>query len=113
MLTGERADAIADTVLAAVGDPVFALLDVVRDLLAPHRRVQAAGRRRARHSYRGGRHRNPCQDLDRERGAGAAQQRPEADAARGRPPGRNGPGRHRVEDAMELGFQLPLEVAHL
>src|SRR5690348_7541203 len=52
---GERADAVTNPMLA-VGKAVLALLHALRNLLAPHRRIEAPGRAGARDGDRGRRH---------------------------------------------------------
>ena len=87
VLLRERAYAVADTVLP-VGELRLARSHTLADLLAPVGWVEAAGGRGSGDGDRGGCHGDAGQQLERERGAGASEQRPRGAAVLERASGR-------------------------
>ena len=111
MLACERADAVADAVLA-IGQLRLAAVYLLLYLPAPVGGIQAPCRGSPRDSDSRRGYSNAGEQLDRKRRAGSSEKRPRGLAARGRAPVGDRHGRERVQDPVQLLLQLALEIAH-
>ena len=112
MLVCKRAHAVADAVLA-VGQLRLAAGDLLGHLLAPNCRVEAAGRGGAGHGDSRGCDRDARKDLETEGRAGAAEHRPHRHVGTRRSARRQRCRRQWVQRAVQLEFELAVEIAHL